>query len=120
MGRTTKIVGFSVPSAVAEEVEQIAKEERRTKSELFQEMLRVYQRFREYRDREEERWVMDLIREAQAEQARHPLTMQEMLQEDEELAHYGATRAKQQGISARDIPCIIAASRKRYRSKGRP
>jgi metal-responsive CopG/Arc/MetJ family transcriptional regulator len=64
MGRSTKVIGFSVPPALAEEVEQVAKAERRTKSELFREMLRVYQHHRQQREREEERWVMELIREA--------------------------------------------------------
>ena len=35
MARATKVVGFSVPPSVAEEVAQIAQEEHRTKSELF-------------------------------------------------------------------------------------
>jgi len=116
MGRATKVVGFSVPPAVAEEVEQIAKEEHRTKSELFREMLRVYQRFRYHRDRDEERWVQALIQEAQDEHARHPMTVEEMLHEDTELARYGAHQAKQRGIHPRDIPHIITASRQRHRA----
>jgi metal-responsive CopG/Arc/MetJ family transcriptional regulator len=48
MSRITKILGFSVPPSMVEEVEQIAQEERRTKSELFREMLRVYQAYRKH------------------------------------------------------------------------
>jgi phenylpropionate dioxygenase-like ring-hydroxylating dioxygenase large terminal subunit len=88
MGR--KVVGFSVPAALAEEVEELAKQERRTKSELFREMLRVYQLFRKQRMQEEERWVTDLIREAKEEREKHPMTEEEMLRESEELARYGA------------------------------
>ena len=51
MSRTTKIMGFSVPPAVVKEVETLAKRERRTKSELFREMVRVYRRYRDQRDR---------------------------------------------------------------------
>ena len=116
MGRATKIVGFAVPPAVAEEVAQLAKAEHRTKSELFQEMLRVYQRFRQDRDREEERWVQDLIREAQDEQARQPMTVGAMVHEDAELTRYGAEQATRRGITPRDIPRRIAASRKRHRT----
>src|SRR5918999_1742624 len=47
MGR--KILGFSVPPLLAEEFEEIAKQERRSKSELFREMLRFYQRYRQQR-----------------------------------------------------------------------
>lgn len=46
MSRTTRVMGFSVPPRIAEEVEQIAREENRTKSELFREMLRVYKSYR--------------------------------------------------------------------------
>jgi len=53
-------------------------------------MLRVYQRFRRHWDRDEERWVQELIQEAQGEHARHPMTVQEMLHEEAELARYGA------------------------------
>jgi metal-responsive CopG/Arc/MetJ family transcriptional regulator len=49
MSRTTKNVGFTVPASIAEEFEQMAKEkkeEQRTKSELFREMLCVYCSYR--------------------------------------------------------------------------
>jgi metal-responsive CopG/Arc/MetJ family transcriptional regulator len=54
-GRTTTIMGFSVPPALAREVESLAKAERRTKSELFREMMRVYSRYTSQRDRDEQR-----------------------------------------------------------------
>ncbi len=73
-----------------EEVEELAQQERRPKSELFREMLCVYQLFRKQRMQEEERWVMDLIREAKEEREKHPMTEEEMLRESEELARYGA------------------------------
>lgn len=49
MARTTKVMGFSVPPEIVEEVEQIAREESRTKSDLFREMLRVYRSYRKHR-----------------------------------------------------------------------
>jgi metal-responsive CopG/Arc/MetJ family transcriptional regulator len=118
MGRATKIVGFSVPPAVAQEVEQIAHEEHRTKSELFREMLRVYQRFRHHRDRGEDRWVQALIAEAQAEQAQHPMSVEDLRREDAELTHYGVHQANTHRIPARAVPRLIAASRKRHQSPG--
>jgi predicted DNA-binding protein len=39
---TMKYVGFTVPPLMEEKLEQMAKEEHRTKSELFREMVRVY------------------------------------------------------------------------------
>ncbi len=79
------------------EVESLARKERRTKSELFREMVRVYQRFRLQRDRDETRWVDNLIQEAKAEQDRNPMTMEGMLAEDERLSQYRLKRAKQPG-----------------------
>lgn len=53
MARTAVTVGFSVPPEVAERIERIAREEGRTKSELFREMVRTYERHRELRVYEE-------------------------------------------------------------------
>ncbi|MBF4509206.1 MAG: ribbon-helix-helix protein, CopG family [Aeromicrobium sp.] len=47
MPRTARTIGFSVPPELADEVERLAAEEGRTKSELFREMVRVYKRDRE-------------------------------------------------------------------------
>jgi metal-responsive CopG/Arc/MetJ family transcriptional regulator len=98
MGRTTKTLGFSVPPKVLKEVESLARKEHRTKSELFREMVRVYQRFRLQRDRDEARWVANLIQEAKAEQAKQPMTIEEILAESERLSHAGAKRAKKLGV----------------------
>ena len=42
MPRRTKVLGFSVSPQIAHEYEQLAKHERRTKSELFREMIAAY------------------------------------------------------------------------------
>src|SRR5271169_3783816 len=116
MSRTTKIMGFSVPPTVVREVEALAKEERRTKSELFREMVRVYRRYREQRDRDDDRWIMNLIEEAKAEQAKNPMSVEAMLAEDERLARYGASQAKKLGIKSRDIDRIIHEHRQSRRA----
>lgn len=46
MARTARTIGFSVPPEVADEIERLAIEEGRTKSELFREMVRVYRAHR--------------------------------------------------------------------------
>jgi metal-responsive CopG/Arc/MetJ family transcriptional regulator len=107
MSRTTKIMGFSVPPTVVREVEMLAKEERRTKSELFREMVRVYRRYREQRDRDDDRWIMNLIEEAKAEQAKNPMSVEAMLAEDDRLARYGAAQAKKLGLKPKDVNRII-------------
>ena len=107
VSRTTIILGFSVPPTVVQEVESFAKDERRTKSELFREMVRVYRRYRQVRDRDEDRWVNDLIAEAKAEQARNPMTVGELLALDDRLLRYGAQQAKKVGIAPKDVGRII-------------
>ena len=47
MARKTRVVGFSVPPDVATEYERLALRERRSKSELFPEMIAVYKAKRE-------------------------------------------------------------------------
>lgn len=42
MARTAATIGFSVPPEVKSEFEEMAREEGRTKSELFREMVRQY------------------------------------------------------------------------------
>lgn len=45
MARATKTLTVSLPPQLYEEVERIAKQEHKTKSELFRDMLRVYEDF---------------------------------------------------------------------------
>ena len=107
MNRTTKIMGFSVPPAVAKEVEALAKREHRTKSELFREMVRVYRRYRDRRDRDDERWIDGIIEEAKAEQEKIPMSTEGMLQESDRLSRYGARQARKLGIKPKDIDRIV-------------
>ena len=107
MSRTTKIIGFSVPPAFVKEVENLARQERRTKSELFREMVRVYRRYREQRDRDERRWIMGIIEEARAEQEKDPISIEDMLKESDRLSRYGARQARKLGIKPKDIDRIV-------------
>jgi metal-responsive CopG/Arc/MetJ family transcriptional regulator len=115
MGRTTKVVGFSVPPALATELERIALEEHRTKSELFREMLRIYQKYRQQRERESDDWIAALIRDAQDEQARHPMTVEDMVREDTELAAYGAAQTAKLGHKYHEVDRLIHDFRARQR-----
>ena len=47
MGRSTKILAFSVPPAIARQIERTAKEEQKTKSELLRVMWEAYLMTRE-------------------------------------------------------------------------
>ncbi len=119
MSRTSKILGFSVPPMVVKEVESLAKEERRTKSELFREMVRVYRRYRQQRQLDDDRVIMSLITETKAEEANNPMSTEEMLSEAKRLTAYGAAQAKKLGIKPGDTNRIIHERRKINRAKSR-
>ena len=107
-----------MPPTIVKEVETFAKEERRTKSELFREMARVYRQFRDQRDRDEARWVANIIQEAKTEQVKKPLTVEEILAESDRLAGVGAKRAKKLGIKTdpESVTQLIHERRKTRRS----
>jgi metal-responsive CopG/Arc/MetJ family transcriptional regulator len=42
MGRATKVLGFSVPPEVAKEYEKLAARQKKSKSELFRQMVEAY------------------------------------------------------------------------------
>jgi hypothetical protein len=107
MSRTTQVMAFSVPPKVAKEVETLARRERRTKSGLFREMVRVYKRYRAPSKWDDPRWVENLIAEAQAEAAANPMTVEEMLKENDRLTRYGERQRKKLGIKPKDINRII-------------
>ena len=119
-----KHVGFTLPSPMEREFDQIATEEHRTKSELFREMFRVYRSYRKRRPEPEidDEWVMQVIQEAQEEQRQSPMTPGELVVEFRELARYGAKQAKKVGIDVEDdevINRIIHEERARWREKNR-
>ncbi len=116
MSKTAQTLGFSVPPAIVKEVESMARQERRTKSELFREMVRVYRRYRTERDRDELRWVNRIIAEAKAEQEKNPMSVEELLEEDEQLAKYGAEQAKKLGIKPKDVNRLIHEYRRERRA----
>jgi len=116
MSRTTKIMGFSVPPTVVKEVETLARQERRTKSELFREMVRVYRRYRDQRERDDSRWIAGIIEEAKTEQKTRPISTEEMLEESERLSRSGARQAKKLGIKSKDIDRIVHDHRARQQA----
>lgn len=122
--RTTKVLGFSVPPALAREFERMARKEHRTKSELFREMWRVYCGQRTQQERNaprwgDEEWIMNLMLDAKAEQARNPKSVAEELAEHAVLSAYGARQARLAGIKPRDINKVIHEYRKARRAAGR-
>ena len=118
---TMKHVGFTVPPPMEEELEQMAKEEHRTKSELFREMVRVYRSYRKRHPEPEidDEWVMQVLREAQEEEKRNPMTRAEFLRLEDELMRYGANQAKKMGIKLEDVDRIIREERDKRKTTNR-
>lgn len=50
MRRTTRVMGFSLPPRIARAIEQTARAEQKTKSELLRDMWEAYQIIREERE----------------------------------------------------------------------
>ncbi len=119
MSRTTQILTFSVPPAVVKEVEALAKQENRTKSELFREMVRVFRRYRAQRDRDEEQWIANLIEQVKAEERERPTPPEELLKESKRLAHYGAKQAKKLGVKPQDVTRLINEYRQKEHRQSR-
>ena len=122
--QTIKHVGFTLPSPMEREFDRIATEEHRTKNELFREMFRVYRSYRKRHPEPEitDEWVMQVIREAQEEERRNPMTAEELLRESRALSEYGARQAKKVGIDVEDeevINRIVHEERARWREKNR-
>jgi hypothetical protein len=116
MARTTKMIGFSVPPSIAEEVDLVANEERRTKSELFREMFRIYQTYRhELRQAEEEQFqhmIDEAIAEGQREKENPTMRQEEIDKREGELLRYGESQAKKLGIAEKDVDRIVYGRRK--------
>jgi Ribbon-helix-helix protein, copG family len=113
-----KHVGFTLPSPMEKEFDQIATEEHRTKSELFREMFRMYRSYRKRRPEPEidDEWVMQVIAEAQEEQRQNPMTPEELVAEFRELSREGGERARQLGIKEEDIDRLIHEHRHQTKS----
>lgn len=123
-----KNVGFSVPPPMADEIEQMAKKEHRTKSEFFRRVFTLYRTHRERIEQAEEeqfeRMVDGVIAEAlkAQEEGRVLMNEQEVEKVDEELMRYGAQQGRRSGIDVDDdeeINRIIHNVRARRREKHR-
>jgi nucleotide-binding universal stress UspA family protein len=123
MSRISKNLGFTVPPALANEFEALAREERSTKSELFRRIFRFYQASRRSRSGPPEdfdAWVERAIFEAVEEKRTNPMTQEQLLEESERLLRYGAERAEAAGIDVEDeeeINRLIYAERQKQRAK---
>lgn len=128
MSRISKNIGVTVPPAMADEFERVARREHSTKSELFRRMFRLYLTYQGPPARSgaaPETWIERAILEAAEEKKANPMAPEELRTLDEELTRYGATRAEAMGIDVEneeEINDLIYAERQTQRAKtsGRP
>jgi hypothetical protein len=102
-------------TAILKKIEKIAEKERRSTDEVLRDMMEAYERARTQRE-EGDAWVMNIIKEAQEEQKKNPMTREEIRKESDRLARYGEQQAKRLGIKERDIPRIIDEYRRSRRA----
>ena len=116
MTRMTKMVGFTVPPAMADELERMADEEQRTKSELFREMFRLYRSYRQQKRQQEEEGLDRLVAQAISEAEASPRTDEEVAESMRKTARYGAERAKALGLTEADVNRIVYEERQKRRA----
>ena len=123
MVRTMKNIGFTVPPSMVEEIERLAKEERRTKSELFRRMFGVYKTYRKQLEQAEEERFQRLIDKAIAEglqEKENPTISEEEYDTlEEELLRYGERQAKKMEITREDVDRIIREERDKRKTTNR-
>ena len=114
MRKNTKIIGFSVPVSVAEDVDAIAQRERRTKSEVFQAMLRLYKTESAKRGDDFDEWVNGIIVESLEEKQQSPMTAEQAITAFRSQAKTGQNKGAAQGRvrTEEDINRIVHEERK--------
>ena len=59
--RTSKVVSLSMPPEVAQEFENLAQQQQRSKSEFFRDMLRIWKKVSGERDRQEDSRISAIV-----------------------------------------------------------
>ncbi|MCK7582246.1 MAG: ribbon-helix-helix protein, CopG family [Chromatiales bacterium] len=97
MRKNVKIIGFSVPVELAAEVDELVRRERRTKTEVFQAMFRLYQQESRKQEAAFDRRVLAVIAETEEEKRTNQKTPEALTAAFENYARYGAERAEAVG-----------------------
>ncbi len=100
--RKSKVMAFSVPQALYEEVVLMAKEHNKTQSELFRDMVSIYRRFQALREEEETRILRQIVDNAQVMANTVPYDEEMEWKEFKALQRYGREKAKKLGLNTED------------------
>lgn len=110
MSRTYKTVGFSIPPAIAERIERTAVARNMTRSELFREMFRVWERETRL-DPDSDEAILKLAAEEKEKERLNPTTVEERLREFEEIRRNLLERAHSLGLSVTEDGEILEKER---------
>ena len=110
MARTYKTVGFSIPPAIAERIERTAVARNMTRSELFREMFRVWERETRL-DPDSDEAILKLAAEEKEKERLNPTMVEERLREFEEIRRNLLERAQSLGLSVTEDGEILEKER---------
>jgi len=110
VARTYKTVGFSIPPQIVERIERTARERNMTKSELFREMFRVWEKGERF-DPDSDEAIVRLAAEEQEKERRNPTSREEDMRFFMELREDLQQRAKQRGLTVTEDGEILEKMR---------
>ena len=97
VARRYKTIGFSVPPMIAERIDAVVRERQFTRSELFREMFRLWEK-ENRRDPDSDEAIMRLFAEVKEQERRNPTPEEESLKFFQELGKDLRKRAKKRGL----------------------
>lgn len=97
VARKYKTIGFSVPPGIATRIDQVVKERQLTRSELFREMYRAWERQDRF-DLDSDDAIMRLAAEVKEEERLNPTPKEELVRRFEQFGSNLRRRAKERGL----------------------
>lgn len=110
MARTYKTVGFSIPPTIAERIERTAKARNMTRSELFREMFRVWEKDA-LLDPDSDEAILKLAAEEKEKERLNPTSMEDDIRFFTALREDLQRRAKERGLTVTEDGEIVEIAR---------
>ncbi len=113
VARRYKTLGFSVPPMIATRIEEVVRERQLTRSELFREMFRAWEKLdRQARlDPDSDEAILKLAAEEKEKERLNPATVEERLREFEEIRRNLLEQAQSLGLSVTEDGEILEKER---------
>jgi metal-responsive CopG/Arc/MetJ family transcriptional regulator len=113
VARRYKTLGFSVPPMMATRIDEIVRERQFTRSELFREMFRAWEKAdqRARPDPDSDAAIMKLFAEVKEEERRNPTPLEERLRTFEEIRQDLQGRAQALGLEVTEDGEILEKTR---------